>query len=568
MSWQRLEATTIGADLYEGQEARIADPLWMLGRQWQVGELTGEDAASPILLEALVGHVPLTALRTGPASAGGPVVSRRARGLPLETAVEREDVRDGPAAVRLAAEAGLQLWRALATAGAPPALAAAIQKRFPLQLPADDGLDPLGRLELELLARRSFDARPLIAELAGGSARSSLPGAGAAEVKTALDAWAGWYSELFSEPPPDAGAWDPQHLEYDFQVAAGLSGGEVQLEAAEYAGGHLDWHAFDVARGAPDLGARGTPQPRELRVVPTPARYAGQAASRWWQLEDPGVSFGDLATAPEDLARAVVGGFGMLFGDEWFLVPCRLPSGVLVRAEEVAVLDDFGERTHVRSTAELDGPGRVWRFFELTGDDSADGAKLADRTCPWLLLPPVLAGVTESAPIEEVVFRRDEVANLAWAAELRIESAAGRVVDRAARSRAAAEPPPEPPPNAWLYRLATSVPDYQVPLVPVESTADDALYLQRGRLEVAAAGDEVTTRGALGRILEPESQLLIHDQEVPQGGVRVTRSWQLARQADGGLVLWVGRRKRPAQPQRSPGLLFDEILQDGGVRHG
>jgi hypothetical protein len=85
---------------------------------------------------------------------------------------------------------------------------------------------------------------------------------------------------------------------------------------------------------------------------------------------------------------------------------------------------------------------------------------------------------------------------------------------------------------------------------------------------VATAGDEVTTRGALGRILEPESQLLIHDQEIPQSGVRVTRSWQLARQADGGLVLWVGRRKRPAQPQRSPGLVFDEILQNGGVRPG
>ena len=66
MTWQRLEATTVDADLTEGQEARIADPLWLLGKQWQVGELTGEDAASPILVEAIVEHAPVTRVRIGP----------------------------------------------------------------------------------------------------------------------------------------------------------------------------------------------------------------------------------------------------------------------------------------------------------------------------------------------------------------------------------------------------------------------------------------------------------------------------------------------------------------------
>ena len=42
-----------------GFAAEIADPLWMLGRQWQVGEHAGEDASTPVLVELDVAHTPL-----------------------------------------------------------------------------------------------------------------------------------------------------------------------------------------------------------------------------------------------------------------------------------------------------------------------------------------------------------------------------------------------------------------------------------------------------------------------------------------------------------------------------
>src|SRR5262249_16798971 len=151
-------------------------------------------------------------------------------------------------------------------------------------------------------------------------------------------------------------------------------------------------------------------------------------------------------------------------------------------------------------------------------------------------------GVTESRPLEEVVFLRDEAANLGWAAELAIESQAGRTIDRAALARAARQPLPEPAEGAWLYRLSTPVLDHQIPLVPVRSP-DGRLSLQRGRIATGVAGEEVTTRGALGRILEPGEVLLLDDGEVPATGMRVTRTWQVARTADGGVVCWVGRRK-------------------------
>ncbi len=511
-------------------------------------------------MEARLTGAPISAMRPG--SGDAEATEPLGAGIPLEVLVEREEVRDGPAATRLAAEAGLQLARHLDSAGAPEALFGSLRGRYPLTVPADGGLDPVGQAELALLARRSLDARALHADLAAGLAVTdgSLPSA----ARSALTAWQAWYDAFCVEPEGRGRSWDPSRMEYRFSAAAGLGGGaEVRLDADEYAGGRLDWDTFDVGHG-PALGATGAATGRTLQVLPTPVAYAGQAASRWWQLESASTWFGDLGSAPEDLVHAAVAAFGMVFGDDWQLAPVRVPAGVLLRADLVRVLDTFGETTRVRSTAEVDGPGRVWRFFELTGDASADAADVADRTCPWLLLPATLAGTTESAPVEEVVLRRDETANLGWAAEARVESAAGRTVDRAARSRAVARPRPATGGDTWEYLLGSAPPPHLVPLVPVRFGGGPVL--QRGQLAVGSTGrgDGPRTRGALGAVLEPDRPLLIEDAEVPVGGVRVTRSWQLARRPDGGCVLWVGRRKGPASPGNVPASTFDTVRDPAG----
>ncbi len=44
----RTEPRGTSGTLEAGFAARLGDPLWMLGRQWQLGELLGEDAGSPV----------------------------------------------------------------------------------------------------------------------------------------------------------------------------------------------------------------------------------------------------------------------------------------------------------------------------------------------------------------------------------------------------------------------------------------------------------------------------------------------------------------------------------------
>jgi hypothetical protein len=67
--WNRLEPRARSTDLAGALAARVRDPAWFLARQWQLGELTGEDAGSPayVRIEAAVSSVVGWQGATGPA---------------------------------------------------------------------------------------------------------------------------------------------------------------------------------------------------------------------------------------------------------------------------------------------------------------------------------------------------------------------------------------------------------------------------------------------------------------------------------------------------------------------
>ena len=48
-SWMRLEPRSRNAEMNTSLQARIYDPLWLLARQWQLGEFQGEDNGSPVM---------------------------------------------------------------------------------------------------------------------------------------------------------------------------------------------------------------------------------------------------------------------------------------------------------------------------------------------------------------------------------------------------------------------------------------------------------------------------------------------------------------------------------------
>ena len=108
-TWSRLEPLPTSDDTSEALQARVADPLWMLARQWQFNEFQGEDAGSPIAAMLRVSGVPITSL-----VGGGAQAVPLAGAAPIEALVEREQVL--AIHPKLNAQAGQQFTQAFAEA--------------------------------------------------------------------------------------------------------------------------------------------------------------------------------------------------------------------------------------------------------------------------------------------------------------------------------------------------------------------------------------------------------------------------------------------------------------------
>src|SRR3954454_12715986 len=101
-TWSRLESLPLSADLEPALSAEVADPLWLLCRQWQFLEFAGEDAGSPIEVRIEGERAELSRYRPGPlddASSNGGASSHPAardytgEALGLEVMVEAEPAR-------------------------------------------------------------------------------------------------------------------------------------------------------------------------------------------------------------------------------------------------------------------------------------------------------------------------------------------------------------------------------------------------------------------------------------------------------------------------------------------
>lgn len=570
--WTRLEPHARTSDLQVGLElglqAQIADPLWMLGRQWQMLELQGEDAGSPVSVSVDGIRTPLA--RWQPAS-GQP--AHVPSGVPLEAVVEREPVIPAPAAstgafddLRLSAEAGLQLLRTLDAHLRDPDKRDDYRKRFLRVYPLDPdpatvaSLDAASRRFVGVMAGRVPDGARMHADFRSVlEAQPRLPskppinGNDRAAVLAAMQAWYGWCAGLFSEPVTATPAWDRERMEYAFSVGSG----QVVLDAAEHDGGHLDWYAFTrraqgAGLGQPEAG-RG-PVAFSRRAIPSPVSYPGMPVPRWWELEDRRVDFGAVAAAPSELLKLVLIELATVFGNDWFTVPLdAMPVGALYTLETVRVTDAFGVSIALGPFG--DGAGTDWRMFEIAAGDGA-----ADSGSDMVLLD-ALPATLESVPVEEVLLLRDELANMAWAVEKTVEGGTGRPLDRH-EDEVTRRPDPSPPEGtARHYVLQTPVPRNWIPLLPkVERDGEGSVT--RRTLARSAMRDPRDGAGIppAGRILEPGTSLDIYDEEVPHTGARVMRQWTLGRSADGRTHLWRGRRKGPGRGEGASGLRFDTTV--------
>ncbi|UXA11228.1 hypothetical protein KXD97_24790 [Mycobacterium sp. SMC-8] len=571
----RLEPDSTTGDPAPGSEARLADPAWMLGRQWQFGELTGEDAGSAVSVRVTSRALPITAW----APLDDTTVDLDAvQWRPWHSgAILEELLQDVPAlalgsGLRQRAEAGAQLADLLTDAGETE-LAAALSLSHRLSLDDDpqspeqpvageseadrvarlqrvaarDALDPQAKRLLTVLGGAVPDGRALAADLAAGDPPWLADAHDADAVRSVLSTWHTWLTGAADS----GGAWSTERLEYRFALRFGDGDNAVfargtQFGAAEIRWSDLEW--VDTASGdLPDGAPTGSPVETTATMLATPLRFPGMPADRYWQLEDGKVDLGAIEAQDTDLARLCLAEFAMSSGDDWLGVPVDGLLGAINQVTAVHVTDDFGETVAV---PEFSDPNfTMFRVSTATG-----------RPLPGVVLPPVAAGTLVGDAVEEVLFLRDEMANMAWAIELTVQGRSGDPRSRAGEPQPEPDPwPPDLDPEERLYRLQTAIPAHWIPLVPI-APRPGQLALRKGAL----LRDGVPVE-AVGVTLAP-TPLTFPGEELPREGLHLRAVPVLARRADGTYVRWTAYRVRTGRGEASSRLAWDSALAINDLR--
>lgn len=569
--------------------ARVFDPLWLMARQWQVGEYQGEDAGMPVLARVRSQTTMLSRIHLGelPANTTTQAVEYDPQQMPLEVMVERQRTRPANASdtrmLRLSVEAGLHFLLMLDQQPLSKKYRPALIARFALQRPAEPVLAKAGeetRRFVETMVGRAPDARRIAELLRTGGVEQLIADptlkivvADRAEMRLTATRWLEWYDALFSEPVKESDdAWSPPRMEYALTVAGQLSDDKFDqrpLTASEFYDGHLDWSSFDL-----DFEVNlGTERDHKFGVitettVPAPVVFRGAPAPRYWELEDARIEYGLMPVGPTDLAQLLMIEYASSYGNDWFVVPLTLPIGSLTAINSLVVTDSFGVRSLLRPLGDRTLPDANWSMFQLAHIRRPGNEPLGKPASNLFFLPPALGRSLQSPALEDVLFMRDEMANVAWAIERSLESPVEQPVprtDTTTPADSAADTGGSAPGDATLprYLLSTTVPNYWIPLLPVQvregEPPDDKIVsrLRRGAVLQPDGSQEI--HKAEGRILNKDPHLLMFDEEVPREGVHVARHYQLARWIDGSTWAWMALRKTVGRGEGSSGLRFDSV---------
>jgi len=551
--WTRLEPQSISGDPTPGLEARVHDPLWMLTRQWQLGEFHGQDLGSPVFVHVTSSTAGIRGYQAGDSSATH--ASRAWRfGDMLDPVAEREPGSARGPGLTQRAEAGAQLLTELAPFAVESAVAQMISD-CQLQLTWDDPHDPAGAERLALFAGRLPDPEQVASRMALDTGMPSpapwfdaLPDPG--PVLAAIVDWHQWYRQGTAPlPEPDADAWVADRLEYRYSIDVATSSGLCVLRAPEFGGGRVEWHAIDHDASATGLlpGPAAAPATTTATLLATPLRFAGMPATRYWQFEDAQVNFGALQAQPHDLARLALAEFALIYANDWLVIPLDAPYGSYVTVDALSCTTSFGEQVTVGPADDSARTG-LFRLFATSSNNPAG-------SLPGLFLPPSAPVVISGTPREEVLFLRDEMANLAWAVERTIEGPSGLTRSRTDEPRPAPFTPLTDPGADMDYLLENEVPDWWIPIVPV-STGYGTTALRKGAM--VKNGQPVLP---LGVLLTPGQPLTVQDEEIPREGIRVRRVPALSRRADGTYVRWTARRTSVGRGEGASGLAFDSAIR-------
>jgi len=602
--WNRLEPRPRKVDFDRTLRAEVRDALWMLTRQWQFGELKGEDTGTAVFARTEMETTKVTKI----SQKGRPALPLDNSSI-MEADVEREVV-DYDMALRM--EMGQHfiriLRKKLIDATATTTDIDNIVNEFKSAItPADltvnvptDSLENtsvfsnrnLWKITAAAAQNRNIDGGILrdylLADPLNKASNFSANTTYTAEMDASGTDFLNWFMRVYSQPASkEDSAWLPERLEYQFACSAPETLGTPSvLKADEYYQGRLDWYSFDFESETAGMDAdlinnqveTGDITTKVFTVIPSEVKFAGMPNARWWEMEDRKIDLGDIDANTTDTAKVLLAEFGLIYSNDWTIIPWNVPVGSLSEVKKIVVTDVFGQTTKVEAAGKQLNDPFAWNMYGL----NTRGSSVTEPD-NRLFIPPVVNKLQEGQPIEAVNFIRDEMANMVWGIETIIPGGLGNGIDgfeaatQFTKYLASHVPSSTPTPleqnDAEIkYQVANTVPENWIPFIPVkEGTAltSREIKLQRAAMPRTIEGlppqlvrvrprTELLREGFDGTSWAP---YFVHEEEVPRSGTLVTRTWQRTRTENGTVITWLGRQKSNGRGEGASGLAFDRIEQ-------
>lgn len=619
---ERIEGRTRDNDITEALRFRGHDPLWMLTRQWQLGEFRGNNVGTAMAVKCRIAQ-------------------DNCQKDPIEPVTE---CINQPIDLLARAESGVYALdlirqRAQCPAATLKSFAAFLAKHYPIkweqeELMLDSDLTIPHEVALNKCRQRFANAYRGKASDGYQLYRSFCDSIKANKqnddhifsqakkqnidlnlssdnISKIMKAYVEWFQKKYLPGDAQNTCWQERDLCYEVRVSAGSE----QYVGTQYQGGRVSWHTFDYKE---DRNVAANRHVSNVLSLPTPATYPGAPNKRLWEFEDHKVFMGNSVEQQSD-ANLVFMKFATMYSNDWMIIPLQTEIGMTISVVSIEVKDTFGDTITISGNSRAGANDTVrenqerWQMF-TNSLQNAEGGRAANS----LFFTPQLAATLEGDPIEEVQMLRDEMANMVWGVETLISDGCGTSLDGNLYATELAEcvsqlydehrTKPAPKTFAFLpdgemqtktddsrltaaykYLLQSTVPYNWIPFVPQHEPGSDGFFtmggreiiLRRGKMpcyvwDVDAMGNKqlarkgvrpLTTilRNGLKRIEKDnweEKPLLINEEAVQATGMKLVKNYQRTRWLNGKTYNWLGIYNILAKTESSSGLEFDVLKEN------